>query len=414
MVAILCPGRRLAWPSRTSLKAFIETLPLPRRGWAYHYDTRTRGLAIGVSHTGARSFIVYRKVSGRPERITLGRYPDLTIEHARGKAAAINAAIAHGENPADLRRVRRNEWIFRQLFDEYLERHAKRNKRTWEEDLAIFGRHIGQLANLKLSSIKRTDVAAIHSAIGKSHPRTANKVLALISSIFGRATEWGLWDKPNPARGIKRFKERQRDRFIQANELPGFFQAVADEPNETIRDYVLLSLLTGARRSNVLAMRWEEVNLEQGEWRIPETKNGTPQTVTLSPEAISILLNRKAANTSGYVFPGIGRTGHLKEPRKGWERILKRAGLRDLRIHDMRRTLGSWQAKTGASLSVIGKSLNHKNPSTTAIYARLDLGPVRESVDRATTAMLAAAGVKADTDILKSKKTKLRILPSLR
>ena len=385
-------------------KAAIESLPLPASGWAYHYDTKTRGLAIGISHTGARSFVVYRKVLGKPERITLGRYPDLTIEQARGKAASINSAIAHGENPADKRRQDRREMTFGQLFTEYLQRHAKLNKRTWDEDEALFNRHLGKLASLKLSAITRAQVASVHSHIGAEHPRTANKVLALVSSIFGRAAEWGLWDKSNPAKSIKKFKERSRERFLQSDELPRFFQAVAEEPNGAIRDYVLLSLLTGARRSNVLAMRWEAISFGRGEWRIPETKNGTPQVVTLSPEALAILANRKPAEATGYVFPGPGKTGHLEEPRKGWERILARAGIEDLRIHDLRRTLGSWQAKTGASLSIIGKSLNHLSPNTTAIYARLDLDPVRESVERATNAMLAAAGLKPAAEVVKLNK----------
>ncbi len=176
---------------------------------------------------------------------------------------------------------------------------------------------------------------------------------------------------------------------------------MAEENNDTIRDYFILSLLTGARRSNVLAMKWEQINLEQGEWRIPETKNGTPQIITLSEEALVLLQNRKATADGEYVFPGTGSSGHLMEPKKGWERILTRAGITDLRIHDLRRTLGSWQAKTGASLSIIGKSLNHKSPTTTAIYARLDLDPVRESVEKATNAMLVAAGVKPAAEILK-------------
>jgi integrase len=103
---------------------------------------------------------------------------------------------------------------------------------------------------------------------------------------------------------------------------------------------------------------------------------------------------------SGFVFPGKGQTGHLAEPKKGWARVLHRAGLSDLRIHDLRRTLGSWQAKQGASLAIIGKSLNHKNQNTTAIYARLDLDPVRHSVNTATDAIMAAAGLKATAEVL--------------
>ncbi len=148
-------------------------------------------------------------------------------------------------------------------------------------------------------------------------------------------------------------------------------------------------------------MRWEDINFDRSEWRIAETKNGTPQTVTLSPEAIEVLRNRIPAEATIFVFPGIGKQGHLAEPKKGWQRILDRAGISDLRIHDLRRTLGSWQAKQGASLAIIGKSLNHKNQSTTAIYARLDLDPVRDSVNSATSAMLAAAGLKDSADVVK-------------
>ena len=181
---------------------------------------------------------------------------------------------------------------------------------------------------------------------------------------------------------------------------------MAEEPNDTIRDYFLLALLTGARRANVLAMRWAEVNLAEGLWRIPRTKNGDPQNVTLSPEAVTILQIRKktAEEDAEFVFPGTGASGHLVEPKKGWARVLERADITDLRIHDLRRTLGSWQAKTGASLTIIGKSLNHKNMATTAIYARLDLDPVRQSVNTATTAMLEAAGLKPVAQIPKIKR----------
>lgn len=144
-----------------------------------------------------------------------------------------------------------------------------------------------------------------------------------------------------------------------------------------------------------LAMRWDQINLEQGEWYIPNTKNKTPQTIPLTEEAIVILQRRKQAVTSEYVFPSTGSTGHLMEPKLGWQRILARAEVANLRIHDLRRTLGSWQARTGASLAIIGKSLNHKSPQATAIYVRLDLDPVRASVEKATKAIFNAAGIES-------------------
>lgn len=379
-------------------KAAIENLPVPDKGWSYHYDQKVQGLGIGIGSTGKKSFILYRKIHGKPERITLGRYPDLTIEQARGKASEINTDIANGLNPSEVKRGRQAELTFAELFAEYLERHSKPNKKTWTEDESQFRTYLAKpLGKMKLSSIDRSSIATIHSNITKAgHATTANRVKALVSSIFGWAISAGRW-QTNPATGIRLNKEQSRDRFLQGDELPRFFQALADEQNDTMRDYFLLSLLTGARRANVLSMKWSDVTLDRAEWRIKETKNGTPQTVTLSPEAVVLLNNRKPIESAIYVFPGTGKSGHLVEPKKGWKRILERAGIDDLRIHDLRRTLGSWQAKTGASMAIIGKSLNHKNHNTTAIYARLDLDPVRASVEKATNAMLEAAGVEKST-----------------
>lgn len=376
-------------------KIIIESLPLPQAGKRdIYHDTKELGLQLRV--TSVKTFFINRRIKGgSPERITLGRYPSMTIEQARKKTKEIIHDIAEGKNPAEIKRGKKAELTFSELFDEYLQRHSKPNKKTWDEDVEKYQNHIEKpIGRMKLSSISRAEIALIHSNISKKgHFTAANRILALISSIYGWAISAGLWNN-NPALGIRRNKEKSRDRFIQGDELPRFFEAVAKEENEAIRDYVLISLLTGARRSNVLAMRWQDINFDRAEWRIDETKNGTPQTVALSPEAIEILQNRKPSDNGVFVFPGSGKAGHLMEPKKGWKRILERAGIDNLRIHDLRRTLGSWQAKTGASLAIIGKSLNHKNQNTTAIYARLDLDPVRDSVNKATSAMLTAAGLK--------------------
>lgn len=379
-------------------KANLDALPLPEAGQrAVFHDAKAKGLQVRVTSSGVKTFSVRRRIKGGGvERVTLGRYPEMSIEQARRQTAEVNAAVEGGANPAQVKRAHKGELSFGELFKQYIERHAKVNKRTWDEDEQRYKQYLEQpLGKKKLSAIDRQTIAGIHASITREgHSAVANRVLAVVSSVYGRAIEWGLVET-NPARGIRRNKEASRDRFLQSDELPRFFAAVAEEANPMIRDYFLLSLLTGARRSNVLSMRWQDVNLNEGTWRIPVTKNGTPQNVTLSPEAIDILAARQSdADKAVYVFPSHGKSGHLMEPKKGWKRILDRAGLEDLRIHDLRRTLGSWQAKTGASLAIIGKSLNHKNTQTTAIYARLDLDPVRQSVNTATTAMLEAAGMR--------------------
>jgi integrase len=127
----------------------------------------------------------------------------------------------------------------------------------------------------------------------------------LWKSVLNKAKELALWDKPNPTEGIKKFRENSRDRFLQPNQLLRFFKALSEEPNENFRDCFIVALLTGARRANVQAMKWEEINLESREWRIPDTKNKTPHTITLTDEVIIVLQRRKTSSTSPHVSPHI-------------------------------------------------------------------------------------------------------------
>jgi integrase len=308
----------------------------------------------------------------------------------------MNAAIARGENPAAKRREVRDEMTLGELFDTFLTLYAKENKKTWRDDEAMFNLYLHGWRLRKISSISRLDVIKLHVHLGRTRGKyAANRVIELLSAMFNRArTDWG-WTGANPAERIKAFRERKRARFLDGSELPGFFQSLAQELNKTIRDYVLVSLLTGARRSNVQEMRWNEVAWQRATWIIPAEKAKSDEDihVALSPVVMQILENRRASSLSEWVFPGHGKTGHLVEPKTAWKRILKRAGLSDLRLHDLRRTLGSWQAATGASLPIIGKSLGHESLEATKVYARLNLDPVRESVNRATQAMLLAGGL---------------------
>ncbi|SDG98270.1 Site-specific recombinase XerD [Paraburkholderia steynii] len=394
-------------------KAVIEALPLPEKGWKYYYDTKVSGLAIGIGASGVRTFVLYRKVNRKPERIKIGRYPDLTVEKARTRAAAMNGEIATGVNPAELKRVRRAEMTFGDLFDKYYKDHSLPNKKTAAEDKDKYDKYLSSntyginIASRQLSDITKGTIAQLFTKISKEHKVMANRVLALVSSVFGKAIEWGIWNQLNPCQGIRKNSEVSRDRFLQPDELPNFFDQVWAYPDATVRDYILVSLLTGARRSNVLTMIWDDVHLDRAEWRIRTTKNGTPQSVPLVPDAVAILQARKAAASDDipFVFPGSGKTGHLVSPKKAWKIILGKAGIADLRLHDLRRTMGSWQAGTGANLSVIGRSLNHKSTQTTAIYARLWMEPVRNSMETAATAMLQAAG-RATTEGSESEEAK--------
>jgi len=136
-------------------------------------------------------------------------------------------------------------------------------------------------------------------------------------------------------------------------------------------------------------MRWKDIDFERSIWRIPGevSKNGDPMQVPLIPEALEILRRRRAETSSVFVLPGEGRTGHYTTPTHAWETLLKRAKLEDLRIHDLRRSMGSWMTIGGTSLPIVGKALGHKTSQATSIYARLNLEPVRAAMEQAGAAM---------------------------
>ena len=367
--------------------ALLKAPAAPKGKKDYYYDDREKGLVLAVTGTGTKTFYLYKRIEGRPERLMLGRFPDMTVEQARKKATTAKGEIATGANPQKEKRAIRDEMTFSALFTEYLEKYSKVHKRSWHYDEREVNKFLSRWFKRKISSLDRAEIERLHAKIGKENGiYQANRLLERIRSIFNKAIEWG-WQGQNPALGIKKFKEQSRDRFLQPDELPRFFAALANEPNETARDFFMISLLTGARKSNTLAMRWRDINFAAATWRIAQTKNGDAQTIHLPAQAMEILTARKLASESPWVFKGSGASGHLADPKKAWTRILTEAGIEDLRIHDLRRTLGSYQAATGANGYIIGKSLGHRSQQSTAIYARLNLDPVRESVNKATDAM---------------------------
>ena len=389
-----------AKPKKINLtKAAIEGIKAPESGRIYVYDAKTAGLAVCITSAGSKTFYVYRKVDGRPERIKIGPWPDMTIEQARKHADRHNGLIADGKNPNDQRRANRSAQTFAEAFGEYLEQPTRtRSKRpksanTVHNYKLQFRLYLEQtLGSLKVTKIKRRDIERIQDNLATTvGNHTANRALSLIVAVLNYSVDQGYLEA-NPASRLRKYTEESRDRFIEAEEFPKFWQALEAEPNEKLRDYFKICLFTGQRRGNVLSMKWVDVNLGSATWTIPKTKTGK-HSVPLTAAAIDILKSRKAnAGDSEYVFPSRQHgCGHLVEPTPVWRSILKRAGIENLRIHDLRRSMGSWQAITGSSLTVIGKTLGHSQAQTTAVYARLSSDPVLASMETATAAMMNAA-----------------------
>jgi integrase len=403
-------------------KTDIDGLPLPEKGRTTHYDEQVQKLAVRVTAAGTKTFYVIRRDGNSMEWLRLGTFPDMTVEIARKQAEKNLGDFARGASPVKAKRVEKQRQTLGQAFERYVDLYAKpRGIKTATDIKAIWERCVGTMpdepakkhgrkrqkhpagvdwSSRKLDEITSADIRTLHAEIGSHAPVLANRVVEIVSTVYGRAEEWG-YTGSNPAKDIRPFKEEKRDRFIQADELPAFFKALADDTSEDFKHFVLLCLLTGARRVNVLSAQWQEINLASAVWRIPDSKNGEPVLVALVPEAVEILRARDpdGEKKTGFVFPADSKTGYLTPPKKRWQALLKRAGMANFRIHDLRRSLGSWQAISGASLAIIGKSLGHKSADATLIYARLSMDPVRASVNTATTAMLQAAGVKPTAQV---------------
>lgn len=365
-------------------KVAIDSIKTPTKPISYH-DTKEKGLVIMVLPSDIKTFYLYKKIEGKPARIKIGRYPDLSIENARKEAQKMKSDIALGKNPQAEKRTLRQEILFQEMFHNFIEQYSKKHKKTWKEDKRVINRFCVNFFKKKVITITRQDIQKLHTKVGEeSGQRQANVLIQILSSMFNRAIEWG-WNGKNPCGGIKKFKEKSRDRFLQPDEIQRLIKVLNESQNELIRDYVYISLLTGVRKSDVLSMEWSEIDFINKKWRIPEQKNGEPQTIPLTDFACNILQERQKKKFNQFVFGSkLGTKGYLVEPKKGWQSILKKAEIQNLRIHDLRRTLGSLLACSGTSSHIISKALGHKSSKATDIYARLNLDPVREAVEKAT------------------------------
>lgn len=368
-------------------KKLIDAAKHPARGQVFLRDDALRGFALRIT-PGSKAFVLERSIHGRVRRLTIGRYPDLTLDQARQIAQAKVGEIAKGSDPAEDRRTRRKSATWQDLETLYLERHAI-HKKSASNDVGVLKNHLAEWRPRRLSTITRADVCTRHAEMGAAgHTTGANAMVRLVRAMCNLAKDWGLHDGDNPASRTKMFKEISRDRFVTPDELPRLWNALQAEPNPFVRGAFVVGLLTGARRSEVLQMQWTDLDLQQCLWKIPVTKAGRPHYVPLPVPVVEELLRLPRLEGNPYVFCGRWGKSHLINVAKPWARIRKEAGLEDVRIHDLRRTLGSWMVAAGASLPLIGKALNHSNVSTTAIYARMELGPVRAALEQNATKML--------------------------
>ena len=371
-------------------------LPVPKGDKAsVYYDTGQAGLCVMITYGGTKTYYFYTKFLGVPKRVKIGRVGVTKLVDARMKARELRTEADKGNDPAQERNDTLRDMTLKQFFNtQYFPRHVKVYTRPKSQAKAetMFRNYLGEFHNRKMISITRADMERMHAGLrDRISLYTANRTLALVKHMYNKAIEWGYPSRHgNPAVGIKMFRERSRERFLLPDEIKRFFAALNEEPNEVFKNYVLLSLFIGQRRQNMLSMRWSNVDLDLGYVLFPDSKNGDPQRIPLITQALDILKEMRQHATDDWVFSSNAgsKSGHFEDLHRPWYALLERAGIEDMRIHDLRRTFGSYQAITGASLHIIGKALGDKTTAATQVYSRLTIDPIRDSIQRGADKML--------------------------
>lgn len=364
------------------------------------WDTAVRGFCVRCRAGGTLTYAVKSRFKGRQRWITIGRHGSpWTPETARKEALRILGQISNGQDIGEDKQAERNEETLAEIIERFLVVHGPKLKPQTRIDYSrvLTNDIIPRLGSRKISDITRADCSRFHSALAET-PRKANLVLAILAKVMNWAQEHGYRPEAdvNPTKGIKKFRENARERYLSPDEyrrLGEVLDSLASSEQESpfVIAAVRLLLLTGARMSEVLTLRWDYVDLQLAVLQLPDSKTGQ-RTIRLNPRATEVLATLPRVLGNPYVIVGKREGACLVNLQKPWRRIRQLADIDDIRIHDLRHSFASIAVASGASLPMIGKLLGHNQPRTTARYAHLADDPLRRLNQDVGEAITAAMG----------------------
>jgi len=348
------------------------------------WDDEVPGFGLRVLPSGRKGFVVQYRAGRRPRRISLGPSTVLTCEKARTRAITIIAAVRNGEDPAATRDADRQALTVTELADRFDQEHisvrlkestAKGYRRMIERViLPALGRH-------RVTEVTRADIAKLHHDM-RHIPYDANRCLEIISKMFNLAEMWGLRsDGTNPRKHIKKYPEEKRERFLSAGELRRVGEVLREMEQEGVElvsaiAAVRLLMLSGCRLGEIMRLKWDYVDFSGRALRLPDSKTGA-KVVHLGQTALDVLTAIERIDDNPWVVTGTLPGAPLYDLQPFWQRVRARAGVKDVRIHDLRHTFASTAVAAGQGLPLIGKLLGHTQVQTTARYAHLAADPVR-------------------------------------
>jgi integrase len=366
-------------------KRNVEALEVQDRD-VDHFDEDLKGFGVRVRPSGRKTYFVMMRHKCVMRRFTIGSHGAVTAEAARLKAKQIISDLAIDKNPTAEQDAVRNSVTVRSLgerfIDEYVPCHLKPSTAgEYKRCVEIFINP--EIGTMKLVSVERTDIAKIHHQL-RHIPYQANRVLGVLSIMFNLAESWNL--RPaftNPCRGVRKYKEKKRERFLSREELGRLGEAlrIEEEFTPSAVACIRLLLLSGCRLGEIQTLKWSYLDLDTCLAFLPDSKTGR-KTLYLGSVAVKLLRTIPRRRDNPYVVTGDVEGQHLTDMQKPWRRIRKLAELPDVRIHDLRHTFASSGVALGQGLPIIGKLLGHSQPQTTARYAHLAASPALEVADK--------------------------------
>jgi integrase len=382
------------------LQKTLETLPRPEQGNKLYYDDgEVPGFAVRVTALGARSFVLNYHVKGRERRITIGNHPFMSLKDARDEAYELYSKIRKGNDPLSVkqneRQAQRDAQMMADLARDYFTFHANKNKRASSirnDRQMVDSIILPKLGRIPVAAVTSRDVESLHASL-RATPYRANRVLALLSTMFELAIKWQkehpdkpVWRSDNPAAGVKKFHEEKREQWLNDEELARLTDALDSYANQDAANAIRLLLLSGARKNEVLSATWSQFDLSRRMWTKPShhTKQQRTEHVPMSDAALEILSNMKARAGAEdvFLFPGRTRGDHLKDLKGDWKELCRAAKITGVRIHDLRHTYASHLVSDGVPLAVVGRLLGHTQSQTTERYAHFADSPLAAATNR--------------------------------
>ena len=348
---------------------------------------------LEVRASGGKTYYQrYANERGRERQYKIGPADVLTLRQAKRKAKQIKALAILGSDPQKERQERRSIPTLRAFVEERYLPFVRTYKRSWRTDEIVLRVHVlPRLGHLFLDEITTERIIEIVAAMRSDEyaPGTVGRVIVILRYLFNLVRKWNVLRGPeNPASGIPIPADVQRNRFLDKGEIKRLVEALAKDENQVAAKAILLLLLTGARRNEITHARWEHVDLDTSTLFVPLSKSGKPRYVFLNADALDVLRSIPRLPGNPYVFPSpiTGRpSASLHFP---WMRVRTKAGLNDVRLHDLRHSFASALVNGGKGLYAVQQLLGHANGKATQRYAHLS----RETLADAAEAMGKVVG----------------------